>query len=96
MSVMRVQLIKSPNPKKKWRVLFEKGPPVDFGAASYSDYTIHHDPLRMRRYVARHASRENWKDVHTAGFWSRWLLWSRPNLSDAKKLLRTKFSIVFV
>ena len=51
---MKVTLRKSPNPEKKYRVTFEDGSHVDFGGAGYSDYTIHKDPSRMKRYLARH------------------------------------------
>ena len=27
---------------------------VNFGASNYSDYTIHHDEERKKRYIARH------------------------------------------
>lgn len=92
---MKVQLIKSPIIQKKWRVLFENGTHTDFGATGYSDFTMHKDPARMRLYVQRHRSRETWglKGIKTAGFWSRWLLWSEPSLSKAKKLIQKKFKI---
>ena len=68
---------------------------VRFGLKGFSDYTIHKDRERMKRYIARHAGsasglrsrRENWSrsGAKTAGFWSRWLLWSKPNFSAALK-----------
>jgi hypothetical protein len=51
---MKVRLIKSPNPQKKFRAILEDGREVDFGGRGYSDYTIHKDPTRMRLYVQRH------------------------------------------
>lgn len=92
---MKVFLKKSPNPKKKFRVVFEDGNHVDFGAKGYSDYTIHKDPERMKRYLQRHRSREIWSKngIKTAGFWSRWLLWSYPSLKQAKTFMEKKFQI---
>lgn len=92
---MIIKLIKSPNKKKKFRVIFEDKSKVDFGAAGYSDYTIHKDPNRMKRYLARHQAREDWtkSGIKTAGFWSRWLLWSEPSLQKAKQLISKKFQI---
>ena len=92
---MFIKLIKSPNKRKKFRVMFEDGSKVDFGAAGYSDYTLHKDPKRMKRYLARHAARENWskKGIKSAGFWSRWLLWSKPSLQKAKQLITRKFQL---
>ena len=93
---MKVLLRTSPKPQKKWRVTFENGTHVDFGQKGYSDFTLHKDPVRMKRYVTRHSGMgETWsrQGFHTAGFWSRWLLWSKPSLSGAKRLLKHKFQI---
>jgi hypothetical protein len=122
---MRVKLIKSPNTKKKYRVIFEDGDTVDFGGKGYSDFTLHKNPLRMRSYLIRHGASpyisaslkkeknpkrvlnsllnvsnshlENWKPsgIKTAGFWSRWLIWSIPSMNGAKKLMTKKFNITF-
>ena len=123
---MRVKLIKSPNPKKKYRAIFEDGDTVDFGGKGYSDFTLHKNPLRMRSYLIRHGASpyisaslkkeknpkrvlngllnvsnshlENWKPsgIKTAGFWSRWLIWSVPSMNGAKKLMSQKFNIKFI
>lgn len=115
------RLLRSPKSEKKFRIITPNGKTVDFGAKGYSDYTIHKDPMRMRRYVKRHggivsqsiqneinkkeinkrmekvkeSNKEDWtkNGLNTAGFWSRWLLWSKPSLSDAKKLVENKFKI---
>ena len=54
---MRVKIIRSPDRKKKFRVVLEDGRTVDFGASGYSDYTKHKNPSRMRSYVLRHGGR---------------------------------------
>jgi hypothetical protein len=77
---------------KKWTVVFPDGKKISFGAAGYEDYTIHKDPERLRRYLIRHQKRENWKDPHTAGFWSRWLLWSKSSLKAAIKDIEHRFN----
>tara|TARA_Y200000002_G_scaffold119195_1_gene97665 strand:- start:380 stop:745 length:366 start_codon:yes stop_codon:yes gene_type:complete len=43
------------------------------------------------------SDKENWGKTgfYTAGFWSRWLLWSHPNLENAKKLITKKYGLVF-
>lgn len=95
---MKVILRKSPKPTKKWRVLFSDGKYVDFGARGYSDYTIHEDPERMKRYLKRHGGMgETWtkNGLYTAGFWSRWLLWSKPSLFEAKQLMSSRFGLTF-
>ena len=54
---MRVKIVRSPDPKKKFRAILEDGRTVDFGASGYSDYTKHKNPSRMRSYVLRHGGR---------------------------------------
>jgi hypothetical protein len=84
---MSVQLSKSKNAIHKFMAVFPNGKVVRFGRKGYSDYTIHKDKARMGRYMMRHKKRENWTRAgkYTAGFWSRWLLWSRPSLPAAIK-----------
>lgn len=94
---MNIILKPSTNPDKKWMVVFENGKKVHFGGKGYSDYTLHRNPDRMRRYLARHSRMgETWtkNGMYTAGFWSRWLLWSEPSLPAAKKLIKKKFGII--
>ena len=43
--------------------------------------------------VSTSKKRENWKNHHTAGFWSRWLLWSHPTLEKAKFEIQKRFNI---
>ena len=62
-----------------------------FGAANYSDYTIHKDPQRKKRYLNRHRSNENWNDPTTAGALSRWVLWNKPTLRDSIKDYKRRF-----
>ena len=93
---MNVLLTKSPKKDKKFRVVFDDGRHVDFGQIGYSDYTLHKDKRRMERYLVRHKrGHEQWglRGVYTAGFWSRWLLWSKPSLSGAMRLIRSKFGL---
>ena len=93
---MKVVLSKSPRTEKKFRVVLSDGRHVDFGQAGYSDFTIHKDPKRMRLYLARHSRMgETWgiRGVATAGFWARWLLWSKPSIREAKRLIADKFKL---
>jgi hypothetical protein len=84
---MTIELRKSNNARHKFMARFPDGTTVRFGAKGYSDYTMHKNKERMKRYVNRHQKRENWgrSGAKTAGFWSRWLLWSEPNLQRAIK-----------
>jgi hypothetical protein len=80
-----VRLRRATNGVHKFTAQFPDGPKVNFGRKGYSDFTIHKDKERMKRYLTRHRSRENWTraGARTAGFWSRWLLWSEPNFQAA-------------
>jgi hypothetical protein len=121
---MRVVIRKSPLADKKFRAsVYDRGKVdvVDFGGAGYSDYTLHGDPFRMRRYVIRHGGNvgvrllsstsrdevqkkmlrvvssdtESWgiRGIRSAGFWSRWLLWSFPDIRDAARFIEKTFSV---
>ena len=92
-----VRLRRSNNSIHKFMAIFPDGHVTRFGRKGYSDYTKHKDKARMERYLNRHggstasgsrgtrSSRENWgrSGAKTAGFWSRWLLWSDPNFNKA-------------
>jgi hypothetical protein len=88
-----VKVSRARDGKHKFTAVFPDGHRVSFGLRGYSDYTLHKDKMRMKRYVGRHAGyaggrlsrRENWtrSGAKTAGFWSRWLLWSSPSLKGA-------------
>ena len=82
-----VHVKRAVNGVHKFTAVFPDGAKVNFGRQGYSDYTKHKDKERMERYLTRHRSRENWtrSGAHTAGFWSRWLLWSSPSLLGAKR-----------
>lgn len=68
---------------------------IHFGAEGMSDYTKHKDKDRMKLYEARHKSRENWtkSGINTAGFWSKWILWNKPGLTESIKATEKKFNI---
>ena len=55
------------------------------GGGGMSDYTLHKDRERMKRYEQRHRHKEDWtkQGLQTAGFWSKWLLWNKPHLGDS-------------
>ncbi len=94
--MIRVHLTRSPLLAKKYRVRFEDGGHVDFGARGYSDYTMHKDNDRRLLYIKRHRFRENWNDVRTAGFWARWLLWEKTTIREAKINMSKRFGIRFL
>lgn len=60
---------------------------VHFGSPNptYGTFIDHQDEQRKEAYIKRHAPNEDWtkKGIETAGFWSRWFLWSKPNIKEA-------------
>ena len=95
---MVVKLTKLKSGEKKFQAVFlddktgKKLKTVKFGSRPYENYTTHKDKERMKRYVDRHEKREDWTRAgkYTPGFWSRWLLWSKPSFTDALKLTEQK------
>lgn len=89
-----MKLIKSPNPKKKWRALFDDGTHTDFGAAGYEDYTQHHDKARRDNYRRRHAGDLMTKDPKRAGFLSMFILWGEStSLEENLRRYKSKFNL---
>tara|TARA_R110000824_G_scaffold19360_3_gene75076 strand:+ start:1277 stop:1561 length:285 start_codon:yes stop_codon:yes gene_type:complete len=83
---MKVEIKKSTNKNKKLMAIFYDGTKkktVHFGAAGMSDYTIHNDDARKKRYLDRHRKRENWSDPRTAGALSKWILWNKKTLKSS-------------
>ena len=94
-----IKLVKLPKTdKKKYKAIFKnkktsREKSIKFGSQGASDYTINKDPERKKLYIARHSKmNENWTNsgIMTAGWWSRWLLWSEPNFNDALSLVKEK------
>ena len=94
---MIIFLSRSSNHRKKYMVKVGNKT-VHFGAKGYSDYTIHKNPERKKRYIDRHKANEDWsiKGIDTAGFWSRWLLWNETTLSKSIKSIEDKFGIKII
>ena len=64
-----------------------------FGAKGYSDFTIHKDPKRKKRYIDRHKVRENFEDFMTAGSLSRYILWEKPDLKKSIDFYKKRFNL---
>jgi hypothetical protein len=88
-----MKLIKSPNPSKKYRAMFDDGTHTDFGASGYQDFTIHRDLMRQMNYLSRHRATENWNDYKSAGALSRWILWSEPTIAEGLKKYKERFNL---
>ena len=55
------------------------------------------NPLKIRERMLRvtRSDKENWGKTGfgTAGFWSRWLLWSHPTIPGAIRVIEEKFGV---
>lgn len=71
---------------------------IQFGDASYEDYTTHLDTKRKIDYIKRHRKNEDWtiNGIETAGFWSRWLLWNQPTLRASMNDIEARFPITII
>ena len=80
--MIHVIIKKSTNNNKKCDAYFPDKK-ISFGAAGYSDSTIHKDPERKNRYIERHKKNENWNNPETAGYLSRFILWNKPTIKES-------------
>jgi len=80
--MINVIIKKSTNNNKKFDAYFPDKK-ISFGAAGYSDFTIHKDPERKNRYIERHKKNENWNNPETAGYLSRFILWNKPTIKES-------------
>ena len=87
-------LQRSTNPDKKFMAIVGNKT-VHFGAKNFSDFTIHKDIERKKRYISRHRRKENWNKsgLKTAGFWSFWLLWNKPSFVKSLKDIEKRFNV---
>jgi hypothetical protein len=91
---MKVVIKKSTKPDKNMMAIFidnsGRNKTVHFGS-QMSNFTLHKDPERKKRYLKRHEKNENWNDPQTAGALSRWILWNKPTLRESIASYKKKF-----
>jgi len=98
MTIRYVKIIQATQKGKKLQAIFydenkKKVETIPFGSKGMSDYTIHKDPERKKRYIDRHKAREDWTKPNNAGSLSRWILWGEPTLNASIKKYLDKFGI---
>ncbi len=88
---------KSDKTNKKYYIITNDNKKVYFGAAGYSDFTIHKDEERKQRYIDRHTKNESkyWNKlgIDTPSFWSRFLLWHLPTITASYQDIKKRFNI---
>ena len=60
------------------------------GLRKQSPATIHKKMLQVKA-----SAKEDWANLRSPGFWSRWLLWSYPSLEMAKRHIARHFNVAF-
>ena len=94
---MKVVIRGSTNPKKKYMAIFYEGDKkkktTHFGSRGMSDFTIHKDEARKKRYLDRHRKREDWNNYMSAGALSRWILWNLPTFSASVADYKKRFNL---
>ena len=53
--------------------------------------------IQNRMLAVTLSDKEDWKmsGINSAGFWSRWYLWSYPSFREVEKFMSKKFGLVF-
>ena len=89
---MEVVIKRSHNPEKKYDAIINGTKTISFGAAGYSDYTIHKDDKRKELYIKRH-SNEDWsrRNVASPAWLSRWILWEKKKIPEAIRHANTMY-----
>ena len=86
---MEVYFEKSKNKKFKQTAIFYKDnkkiKTTNYGYAGMSDYTIHKDKERRKRYLSRHEKDLKTNDYKRAGYLSYYILWG-PSTSLEKNI----------
>ena len=88
-------LEKSKRKNKKFVIIMNGNMKHHFGDSRYSDYTIHRDDERKKRYLTRTSSQPQ-NDIHSSAFWAKNLLWNQPTLSESIKDVEKKFGIKII
>ena len=90
---MNIVIKPSSRKDKKFEALIDGKKTIHFGASGMSDYTIHKDDERKKRYIDRGRKNEQWNNPLTAGFWSKNILWNKKTLSESIQNTNNKYNV---
>ncbi len=101
MSKTKVEIMKSKYSNKKFTIIIyyaddgKKRKTLQIGQAGAKDFTLGANETKKNAYIKRHQIRENHgiSGIETRGFWSRWLLWEKPSITEAIKNMESKFNL---
>ena len=88
---MQVEISPSVRPDKKFQAVINNKKTIHFGSKGASDFTLHKDNERKRKYEGRHRKREDWTDPNTAGFYAKNILWNKPTVAGSIKDTNLRF-----
>lgn len=90
-------IVESNKPDKKFIALYlspnGKLKKIYFGANGYDDFTLTGNIKQKQLYISRHQTREDWNDIYTAGFFSRYILWNESTIDKSIEATNKKFNI---
>jgi len=89
--LMNIVIRKSSNPEKKFDAIIDNKKTIRFGNSNYQDFTQHRNEKRKDNYISRHRKNEDWRDPTTAGFYSRWITWNKPTITESINDTNRKF-----
>lgn len=75
LGIPAVDIIISPRKQKKYRIIFQDGSYVDYGAKDMEDFLIHKDEARRRRFHQRFKNNKGYNNPESGLFYSARLLW---------------------
>ncbi len=83
-------------PDKKYFIITNTGKRVYFGQAGADDFTITKNEEQKQPYIARHKKNEDWNDINSAAFWSRFYLWEKPTKKEAYENIQQKLKKIYI
>ena len=94
--MVNIIIKKSTNKNKKFMIIItsdNRKKTLYIGSQGMSDYTIHKNDERKQRYIQRHKKRENWNDIYSRGFYSRWILWNKKTIKSSIADTNKRFNL---
>ena len=89
---MNIVIKPSSRKDKKFEALIDGEKTIHFGQKNASDYTIHKDEERKKRYLQRH-KHDRFNNPLYPSFFSTNLLWNKKTLSESIKDTNNKYDV---
>ena len=86
----------SPRKNKRFRITFDNGEFVDFGADGGKTFIDGRTEKERLAWIARHKNDRYYNDKLSGIYHSRMLLWTKPTLKDAIKAYERKHDVKLV